>query len=94
MRNKEGKIRIFGQDYRVTRRRYRDDGVLHYGHCDHALGVINLNPESRKSQAEQTLLHEIIHIIDNELRLNFSEKQVTQLSSGLYSVLRDNNIFK
>jgi len=83
-------IKILGQYYRVSRRRYPNDGMLHYGNCDHLTGVIGLNRDSRPSQAEQTLLHEIVHVIDSELCLNLSEKQVTQLSAGLYAVLKDN----
>jgi hypothetical protein len=39
-----------------------------------------------------TLLHEIVHHISDKFDIKLTEKQVTVLSSGLYGVLKDNDL--
>ena len=47
--------------------------------------TIILNKETGREQREDTLLHEVIHIISGELSLELSEETVARLSVGLYS---------
>ena len=47
-----------------------------------------------KSQQESTLLHEIIEIISSLNSMSLNESQVCQLETGLYQILRDNNLLK
>ena len=44
-----------------------------------------------KSEIEETLMHEIVHVVDKNYNNNsLSEKAVNRLSQGLYQVLKDN----
>ena len=46
------------------------------------------------NQQFKTLLHEIIHLIDYDYSLDFSEETIERVSSGLYQVLKNNNLLK
>jgi len=41
---------------------------------------------------QETILHEIIHIVDESFSLELGEKKVNALSSALYSIFKDNGI--
>jgi hypothetical protein len=43
-----------------------------------------------KEQVQDTMLHEIIHAVDESLSLGMREKQVFALAAGLLAVLKDN----
>lgn len=44
-----------------------------------------------RSEIEETLVHEILHAIDNHYNNNsLTEKVINRLSNGLYQVLKDN----
>lgn len=47
--------------------------------------VVSVNAELPKEQYEDTLLHEIVHVIDHELNLGLTEETVARLAVGLYS---------
>lgn len=42
----------------------------------------------------RTLLHEIIHALDEDLKIGFEENGICRLEAGLYQVLKDNNLLK
>ncbi len=42
----------------------------------------------------RTLLHEVIHIIDEDLKIGFEENGICRLEAGLFQVLKDNNLLK
>jgi hypothetical protein len=46
-----------------------------------------------KEQAQDTLLHEIIHAVDESLTIGLREKQVHQLAAALLGVFKDNPEF-
>jgi len=44
-----------------------------------------------KSEIEETLMHEVLHAVDNNYNNNsLTEKALNRLSQGLYQVLKDN----
>ena len=47
--------------------------------------VISVNRDLPIGQYDDTLLHEVIHAIDRELHLDFTEETVARLAVGLYS---------
>ena len=53
--------------------------------ADLEIQVLNTLPVSRQ---EETLLHELLHALGAALDTNLKEKQVHQLSEGLYQVLK------
>jgi hypothetical protein len=42
----------------------------------------------------RTLLHEMIHIIDDDYNLDFKEETIRRMTTGLYQILKDNNFLK
>lgn len=66
------------------------DGQECFGRIDFDKQVIYLNSAYSKEQREATLIHEILHGIDNLYQIDLSEKQVALLADGLYTVIKDN----
>lgn len=89
------KVRICGIDYTVELVSSLDNGsdVL-YGKIDHKNSVIYLNKGNHAHQYQCiTLLHEILHGIENYARLELgknTEYILDVLAFGLYQVLQDN----
>jgi hypothetical protein len=78
-------ITILGKPYAI---RYVDDigasGSL--GTANRPKQIITLNTEScAPDQVDETLLHEVIHIISGELVLELDEATVARLAVGIYS---------
>lgn len=48
--------------------------------------VIVLDDAMGRDQQELTLLHEVVHAVDDALDIDLSEEQVGRLTAGLYSV--------
>ncbi len=64
-----------------------------YGHIDYCelnIDVCNKYPLLRQLQ---TILHETIHAIDDELGNDRTEKETNQLSNALYAFIIDNPIY-
>jgi len=55
--------------------------------------ILILDSYSNKGKF-RTLLHEIIHILDDNYRLELTEELIIRLASGLYQVLKDNKLLK
>ena len=77
-------LHILGKPYRVDRLPTNQLPTL-MGSTNRGRQVICLDETLAADQAEDTLLHEVLHIIDGELALNFSEETIQRLSVGLYS---------
>ena len=78
-------IIVLGKPYEI---RMTDDvgagGAL--GQSMRSRQIIVLNTEEcAKDQLEETLLHEVIHIVCGELRLDLSETMISCLAVGIYS---------
>jgi hypothetical protein len=78
-------IDILGVTYTICR---LSDAIMQQGagaaELDHA--SILLNKDIEKQRQEQRLLHEVLHIISDELELGLGEKQIMGLTAGLYSI--------
>ena len=69
------KIKVAGHYYKVIR-------ICKY---------YNSKRARAKSEVEETLLHEILHVVDKNYNNNsLTEKAINRLSNGLYQVLKDN----
>ena len=77
-------ITVLGKKYQII---YGDDIALcgSSGICNRERQVIKINKELACDQLNETLLHEVIHIIDMELKLQLTEPDVCRLAVGLYS---------
>jgi len=77
-------VTVLSKDYEV---RFKDDVDMHSNagavHVDK--GIIDINNDHSPDCQEDSLVHEIIHILDRELVLNLEEDQVRRLATGLYS---------
>jgi uncharacterized protein YaaW (UPF0174 family) len=60
------------------------------GEYDATTGTIRINPDMPQDLQEETLIHEALHGINNEL----DEREIEFLSQALYQMLKDNNLLK
>ena len=58
---------------------------------ENKIRILNSYKIERKFRA---LLHEVIHIIDEDIKVGLEEEQICRLEAGLYQVLRDNDFLK
>ena len=78
------KVTILGKQYDVIEvSEARSGGNL--GSASQSYQTIMVNKSIGKDQKKETLLHEVIHIIDQELKIGLSEENVCRLAVGLYS---------
>ena len=85
-------VNILFKNYAVCfEDRMRDEkGNTLYGEIDYIEQKISLNRAAKDEQAEATLLHEVIHGIDELYNIGLKEKQVEKLGNALYMLIRDN----
>ena len=62
------------------------------GRCDMVRQTIELNKLMPNDTLRETLLHEIIHVINENCATEMTENQVATISSNLYGVMKDNEI--
>ena len=77
-------IQILGKTYKII---YGDDIELcgNSGTANKERQVIKVNKMLECDQLNETLLHEVLHIIDMELKINLAESDICRLAVGLYS---------
>lgn len=63
-----------------------------YGMADPKKGVIYLADDLSDYILLETLLHEVIHIICDAIRIEIEEEEVHRLGFGLYHFLQENQI--
>ena len=56
-------------------------------HLEETIQIANKYPEWRQ---EETFIHELTHIIDDDLHLELTEEQIDGLARGLCILLREN----
>ena len=67
-----------------------DKGDLLYGQIDHIEQLITLNEDAGLEQQKATLMHEMVHGLDELYGIGLKEKQVEKLGVALYMLVRDN----
>lgn len=77
-------VSVLGKDYKV---RFKADADMHSnaGAVQVDQGIIDINNSHSPDCKEDSLIHEILHIIDRELSIGIDEDQIRRLSVGLYS---------
>ena len=53
--------------------------------------ILNSYPIEKKFRV---MLHEIIHVLDEDYKMEINEENLCRLEAGLYQVLNDNNLLK
>lgn len=88
------KCKILGLNYNIKFvETVNIDGF--YGEIKHKDELIRLNKDHSPQRMEESLIHEINHAIDAELKLKLSEDTITRLSNVWYQIIQDNpHIFK
>ena len=89
------KISAFGRSYDIIHDDEVTDQFDSYGLVHHGEEVVFLQKRSKKYSEQReaaTLLHEIIHIIEENLRMELDESQVGLLSTSLYGVIKENKL--
>lgn len=77
-------IVILGKTYKIDM--VDDQGIPGYmGRANRQYQRIVLSKSNAPEQLEDTLLHEVIHIIDSELAIGLTEENVQRLACGLHS---------
>jgi hypothetical protein len=67
-----------------------DDGTHCYGNVNHTNMVIKLDPAFPEWRIKQTILHEMLHIVENVFGMDLEEGQLENLTIGLDIMLREN----
>jgi hypothetical protein len=86
-------VRVLGVEVPVLVRDMNEDTVLDRwdGYTDHARGRIVLRAGHAEGyEGRETLLHELLHVLEKATCTALEEEEVGRLSRGLFAVLRDN----
>lgn len=85
------KLRVLGKDFEL---KVVDSQIVGSacGHFHSDRNEILINKRMCKSMQESTIIHEIIEALNYHLELNLEHNKITALESGLYQVLKDNNL--
>lgn len=77
-------MQILGKTYDVY---FVDDSTLlgNLGSANREKGVIKINVDISAEQIKDSIIHEVLHILDMELKLGLSEENICRLAAGLYS---------
>lgn len=90
------KIKILYKEYQVEQQEnlHDENGDL-YGQIDYFAEKILLNSKSSEKQKKATLIHELVHGLDELYQIDLKEKQVEKLGNAFYMLLKDNpNMFR
>jgi len=85
-------LRISGHDVKVNLKKdlARDERNMGQS-CLHGM-YINIDATILKTMQESTLIHEILHVINELNNIELSEKQIIQLECGIYQIINDNKL--
>ena len=83
------KVKILGKRYRIDTVPNSNLDPRNQGHILHTTGRITLLDGMAPDATRETLLHECIHSIVDNLQLGLEEKQVGALSAGLYALAKE-----
>lgn len=89
--NIPNKVRILYKEYSVEEQEnlHNSEADL-YGEIRYEPEEIILSKQSSDEQKKATLIHEIIHGLDDMYRIGLKEKQVEVLGNAVYMLIRDN----
>lgn len=90
------KVKILYKDYDVQEQdNLHDENGDLYGQIRYLPEKIYLNAQSSEKRKEASLIHEIIHGIDEMYFIGLKEKQIEKLGNALYVLIQDNpNMFE
>jgi Zn-dependent peptidase ImmA (M78 family) len=85
------KVRVLFKEYTIEEQinLHDEEGEL-YGQIDFLQEKILLNAEASEEAKKATLIHEIVHALDEMYKIGLEEEQVEKLGNALYMLYRDN----
>lgn len=87
------KIKALHLEYEVIEDRNIHEGSTElFGQVQYIQQRILLNEEASYPRKCETLIHEVIHALDDVYDIGLEEKQVEQLGVALYNFLEDNKV--
>jgi len=85
-------VRVLGKTYKIqSLPEHVMDGE--FGACNYAYQLIKYNQKLAPDELKDTLLHEMVHVLDYGMQLGLKEKQVHTIATGVYSLMKDNKEF-
>lgn len=91
------KLNIGGIEYKIKIVKDNSDGMheaQYRGKVRFSEDEVDILESYSNESKFRTLLHEIIHILDDNYKLELNEEIIARLASGLYQVLKDNKLLK
>ena len=91
------KVKVNGIVYDIKLVTNREDEiheVKYYGSVNFDKNLITLYSDRKDENIFRTLMHEIIHIINEDLKMGLIEDNIRRLATGLYQSLKENNLLK
>lgn len=87
---------ILGMDWTVTKKSkvFIDNHICH-GSCSPPYCEIEINTDYSKEVQTRTFIHELLHAISDAMSLSelySDEKTIDALTTGLYQVIKSNNL--
>lgn len=79
------RVRIFGQEYAIEYFEPHTPNDAATGRAMMAAGKIRLANNMPRDQTEETLLHEVVHIVADMTNVDLTEAQVSAISLGLFT---------
>lgn len=85
------KVKILYKEYEISEQEnlHDENGDL-LGQIQYLPQEIILNSDAAEEQKQATLLHEVIHTLDEMYSIDPKEKQVEKLGNSLYMLQKDN----
>lgn len=85
-------VRVFGRNYYILYPS-SDMGITNLGLTHFEEAIINIRDGQQSVEEKDTVLHEVLHVLDRVMETDLDEKQVTVLAHGLIGIFQDNPEF-
>ena len=92
---KKAKIKIFGKAYKLMLVNPESLDNM-FGRVCSGLGTIEINSAISKDNCNETIIHEALHVINDELlkpiKKGLKEEHVALISTGIYEFIQNNKL--
>ena len=88
------RITFMGYTFRVIQETEHTEDEERYGLIDYKMQAIQLNKNTSDDRKQETLVHELIHLVSGFLNIEIEEDDVGRLGHGLYAVLKENGLLR
>jgi Zn-dependent peptidase ImmA (M78 family) len=94
MITKLNEVKLYGTIYKILYRYVREDDSLknNDGYIDHDLKGIIIAKSLKRKKKDIVLIHELLHLIEDEQKIQLTETQVDALATGFVNMLNENNL--